>query len=246
MGGHEWENYFNTLAAQSCVALAGFFLLGGVSLFQSGRQFPPGEMALRETMSGRHRWTLTLLGIFVIGVIGLGVPLAVAAILTAAALPILRLASKEDLLRNVPWGVLLMACGVTVLVGVVEESGGMALFSGGLAVAGPDYVTGVMGFVTGLVSVYSSSSGVVIPAFMPSVPGIVERLGDTDPLMLAYSINVGSHLVDVSPLSALGALCLAAVPSEEDRRIVFRKVMAWGLSMTVVGGLICQLFFGYR
>jgi hypothetical protein len=64
--------------------------------------------------------------------------------------------------------------------------------------------------------------------------------------MIAYSINVGSHLVDVSPLSTLGALCLAAAAPQEDRRRLFRQLMAWGWSMAVVGAVVCQLFFGYR
>jgi len=49
--------------------------------------------------------------------------------------------------------------------------------------------------------------------------------------------------VDVSPLSTLGALCLAAAPPEEDRRALFHKLMAWGWSMALVGAIVCQLFF---
>ena len=70
-------------------------------------------------------------------------------------------------------------------------------------------VTGVMGFVTGLISVYSSSSGVVLPAFMPTIPGLIREIGGGNPMAIASSVNVGAHLVDVSPLSTLGALCIA-------------------------------------
>ena len=70
--------------------------------------------------------------------------------------------------------------------------------------------------------------------------------GTSDPLMIAYSINVGSHLVDVSPLSTLGALCLAAAPPSEDRQRLFRQLMAWGWSMVIVGAIVCQAFFGFR
>jgi hypothetical protein len=49
----------------------------------------------------------------------------------------------------------------------------------------------------------------------------------------------------VSPLSTLGALCPAAAPTE-DRRLLFRKLMAWGWSMALVGAVVCQLLFGYR
>ena len=69
----------------------------------------------------------------------------------------------------------------------------------------------MIAFVTGLISTYSSTSGVVLPTFLPTVPGLVRELGGGDPLAIALSINVGASLVDVSPLSTLGALCVAAV-----------------------------------
>ena len=106
----------------------------------------------------------------------------------------------------------------------------------------------MIAFVTGLVSVYSSTSGVVLPAFLPSVPGLVEKLGGGDPLAIASSILVGGHLVDVSPLSTIGALCVAGAGPGEDRRSLFNRVLAWGLSMSVVGAVICsaRLFGGSR
>ena len=74
--------------------------------------------------------------------------------------------------------------------------------------------------------------------------GIIEKLGGGDPLAIASSINVGGHLVDVSPLSTVGALCLASAPTSVDSRLLFNKLMAWGASMVVVGTVVCWLFFG--
>ena len=53
----------------------------------------------------------------------------------------------------------------------------------------------------------------------------------------------GGHLVDLSPLSTIGALCLAALPPTTDARKVFNQLLAWGLSMTVVGAVICWVLF---
>ena len=55
-------------------------------------------------------------------------------------------------------------------------------------------------------------------------------------------MNIGGHLVDVSPLSTIGALCLAGAPGDESRAL-FNKLLAWGLSMCVVGALLCYLVF---
>jgi len=104
-------------------------------------------------------------------------------------------------------------------------------------------VTAVVAFVTGVVSVYSSTSGVVLPAFLPTVPGLVERLGDLNPIAVASAMNVGSHLVDLSPLSTTGALCMAGVPAGVDSQGLFNKLLWWGLSMTVIGAVVCWLMF---
>jgi hypothetical protein len=76
------------------------------------------------------------------------------------------------------------------------------------------------------------------------VPGLVTRLGGGDPLAIALSINVGASMVDVSPLSTLGALCVAAVSDPAASRDLFRKLLLWGLAMSVVGAILCQLFAG--
>ena len=100
-----------------------------------------------------------------------------------------------------------------------------------------------MAFVAGVISSYSSTSGVVLPAFLPTVSGLVERLGGGDPLEIALSINIGAALVDVSPLSTIGALCIAAVPpGAADTKDLFRKMLLWGFSMALYGAMFCQLF----
>ena len=82
-----------------------------------------------------------------------------------------------------------------------------------------------------------------MPAFLPTSTALAEKVGG-DPLAVALSINVGSSLVDVSPLSTIGALCVAAVPDPEMARALFRRMMIWGLSMIVVGAVLSQLFAG--
>jgi hypothetical protein len=85
---------------------------------------------------------------------------------------------------------------------------------------------------------------VVLPAFLPTVPSLVEKVGGGDLLAVALSINVGSAMVDVSPLSTLGALCVATVADPADARTLFRQLLFWGLSMSVVAALLCQFLVG--
>jgi hypothetical protein len=97
-----------------------------------------------------------------------------------------------------------------------------------------------------MISTYSSTSGVVYPAFLPAVPGLVQKLGGGDPLQVALSINVGAAIVDVSPLSTIGALCIAGLPDGAgDTKKLFRQLLMWGFSMTIAGALFCQLFIRF-
>jgi Mg2+/citrate symporter len=137
-----------------------------------------------------------------------------------------------------------MVTGVTVLIALLEKTEGMDVFTGLVVkLSSPHTVAPVVAFITGLVSVYSSTSGVVLPAFLPVVPNLAQRLGGVDPLSIAWSMNVGSSLVDLSPLSTVGALCIAAAPEGTDTKRLFHSLLAWGLSMTVAGAALAWLMF---
>lgn len=243
--GHEWSTYLNNVAAQALVAFAGYLIFGGWRLFR----FTYAGSDTNETTSSsfdRRNWiTILVIALLLLGVLFLGMNVGMGAFAGAVVLSALRVADHDEAIKKMPWGVILMVSGVTVLIALLEKTQGLDLFTSLLAHwATPGTITGFIAFVTGLVSVYSSTSGVVLPAFLPTIPGLIERLGGGDPVAIASAINVGGHLVDVSPLSTIGALCIAAVvPGTEDTRRLFNRLLAWGLSMTVVGAVACYLLF---
>jgi di/tricarboxylate transporter len=137
-----------------------------------------------------------------------------------------------------------MVCGVTVLTSLLDKTGGLDRFAQIISrVSTPQTVTGVFAFVSGVLSVYSSTSGVVLPAMLPAVPKLIEQLGGGDPFAVACSAAVTGHLVDSSPLSTIGALCIASAPATENRERLFNQMLAWGLSMAVVGAVASYLLF---
>ena len=246
----EWPVFFNNFLAEGFVGLTGYFLLGGYKLFsrRASKVAVRLDEALIET-EGPFEWnqklTLGLIAAMVVSVAVFKIDVGMAAITAAAIMTLCRAADEEQAVKTMPWNVILMVSGVTVLISILEKKGGMDLFTSILARFSTETsVTGVMGFVTGLISVYSSSSGVVLPAFIPPIPLLIEKIGGGDPMAIASSVNVGAHLVDVSPLSTLGALCIANAAVSEDRKALFNKLMIWGLSMSVIGALVCWVFFG--
>jgi Na+/H+ antiporter NhaD/arsenite permease-like protein len=244
-GGHEWITYRNNLLAHAVIAFTGYFVLGGWRLFRARYDDGAAAATPEERFDGSNWITVTVIGALIVSVIALNINIGMGAFAGAAILALLRTADHAEAIRKMPWTVIVMVCGVTVLIGLLERTQGIDLFTGLLArIATRDTVTAVVAFLTGVISVYSSTSGVVLPAFLPTVPGLMERLGASDPFAIASSMNVGGHLVDVSPLSTIGALCLASAPPGAEAKDLFNKLLAWGLSMTVVGALTCWLLFG--
>ncbi len=256
LGGFETETYLNNLMAHVVVTFAAYFLFGGWRLFT--RKTPPvAEMAQSdqagarlekpivevEPFEAKHWLTIAVLATLVVSVIWFRTHVGLAALTGAAFLSLVSAANEKEAIKKMPWSVILMVCGVTVLIGVLSAVRGIDLFTDMLArIATPGTVTFVIAFVTGAVSVYSSTSGVVLPAFLPTVPGLAARL-NADPMAIASSMNVGGHLVDLSPLSTIGALCIAALTNEADGKKLFNQLLAWGLSMMLVGATICWILF---
>ena len=244
LGGHAFATYRNNLLVHIVVALTGYFVLGGWRLFRKTYTGPADDTPEAAKLEPTHWITLGVIGCLIISVLFLHVDVGMGAFAGATVLAALRLADHKEAIRKMPWPVIMMVCGVTVLISMLEKTQGLDLFTAMLArFATRDTITGYIAFVTGMISVYSSTSGVVLPAFLPTIPGLVQRLGGGDPVAIASAINIGGHLVDVSPLSTIGALCIAAIPATEDPRALFNKLLAWGLSMTVVGGVVCYLLF---
>jgi di/tricarboxylate transporter len=247
--GFEWQFYIDNFMANAAIAVVGYVLFGGWRLFRehtAGAAPPSMPQAAEDGFALRHRVTLAVLAALLVSVIGFDANVGMAAFAGGGILVLGGFSDESDAIKKMPWGVIMMVSGVTVLTSLLEETGGSELFTNLVAeISGPRSVTGIIAFITGVISVYSSTSGVVLPAFLPIAAGLADQVG-ADVMAVASSIIVGGHLVDTSPLSTIGALALASADSGEDRRGLFNKGLAWGLSMAVVGAVFCLVYFGLR
>jgi Na+/H+ antiporter NhaD/arsenite permease-like protein len=241
--GHEWKVFAANFLAHVLVAGAAYVMFGGLKLLNAERTTQNAQQV--APMGRRHWTTLAITAVWMLATVWLKTNIGLAAFAAGTLLILLGAADDKDVIPRIPLDIILMVTGVTMLIGVLEKTGGMDLFTGMIGrVAGPSTINGVIAFVTGIISTYSSTSGVVLPAFLPMVPGLVREAGGGDPLAVAISINVGSALVDVSPLSTLGALCVATVADRAASRDLFRRLLLWGFSMAIVGAILCALFAG--
>ena len=258
-----WKIHFNSEVAQGFVNIGGFFVMGGWAWMkaQKGAELDIDELAPKpEPFNKAQITTLLLVAILIILVVVPGLPgikgtlpktitnmlsnVGSISFVLSIVLMLTGYGDSKAAVKVMPWGVIMMVCGVSVLIDVMDKAGGLnALVSVIGSVSGPVTVNFWVSFVPAVISAYSSSSGVVMPMFLPMTPGLVEITGG-NAIGIISAINVGSHLVDTSPLSTLGALCIASAGDHEDKGKLFRKLLVWGLAMSVVSGIVCFLFFG--
>jgi Na+/H+ antiporter NhaD/arsenite permease-like protein len=244
LAGHAGYSFAMNLLVNGLVAGAGYLLLRG------WRTVAPRNDAIDPAETSgfyaepRHWLTLAAIAAVIVAAAVFGAHVGFAALAAATLLTLLGAGEEPRVLREIPWGVILMVCGMSVLVALCEKTGAVTVISRWIAgCATPGTLTAWLAGLAGLVSVFSSTSGVVLPTFLPTVPEVIRQTGQepTTALLLAAAtaINVGSNVVDVSSVSTIGALCVAACPDEEMRRVLYRQGLAWGLAMTVVGAVAC-------
>lgn len=264
-----WKIHMNSEIAQLAGNVGGFFLLGGWAwvVNQRNSTLSIDVIAPKPEPFNKHQWmTIGCIGLLVILVIlpglaitkdlfsptimnlignGKSANVGAIAFLLSTVLLIANAGDSKAAVKSIPWSVIIMVGGMGILINVMDKAGGLnALVSLIAAISNPVSVNGILALVTGIISAYSSSSGVVMPMFLPLVPGLIDQLGGGNAISMISSINVGSHMVDTSPLSLFGAVCIACAAESEDKGKLFRQLLIWGFSMSVVGAVICYVFFG--
>lgn len=240
--GHEGKVWFANFISHVLVSAIAYLWLARKITVQSSEVMPEAEA--EPTMTRSQIVTIILILAWIIGVLVFKLNVGLSAFAAVTLLILLRTTDETDSMKRVPWGVIVMVSGVSLLIALLEKTGGMEQFIALIdKVASPTTINGSIAFITGAISTYSSTSGVVLPSFLPISAKLAQQIGG-DPLSIALSINVGSSLVDVSPLSTLGALCIATVKDATESKTLFGQLLIWGLTMTIVGALFCQLFIG--
>lgn len=148
----------------------------------------------------------------VVMVLGFEVNAGLAAFLAAGAIQLFRVADEKKAIAGIPWGTLILVCGVNVLMNVVITLGGIDLLSNGLAsIMTPGTATPIIGLTAGVMSWFSSTSGVVMPTLIPTIGNIIDTVGGgVQASALVSAIVTTAHTAGCSPISTGGALALAA------------------------------------
>lgn len=167
----------------------------------------------------------------------------VAVILSVIAL-LFKLADEKTVLAKVPWNTLVMICGVGMLIEIAVRAGTIELLAGWIGESIPQFfVPVVITIVAGIMSLFSSTLGVVAPALFPIVPMLSAASG-ISPAVLFTCIIMGSQSTGgISPFSSGGSLALGSCTTEEERNELFSKLLF--VATPTVFGVIVVISFIY-
>src|SRR5439155_9930243 len=121
VGGHEGKVWLANFAAHLLVATAGYFLFGGARLKSAEAVAAVGD-AGREAgaLSGRQRFTAGMILAWIVGVVVFKLNLGLSAFAAVTLLLVFRAAEETVAFKRVPWSVIIMVSGVTVLIALLE------------------------------------------------------------------------------------------------------------------------------
>ncbi|MBQ3135836.1 MAG: hypothetical protein IJB75_08550 [Oscillospiraceae bacterium] len=190
----------------------------------------------------------TLLGIVIVAVVStvFGVNVGLISFAVSVVLTLFKAADEGAALKKVPWSTLIMITGVGILISLVTELGGIALLSKWLqALASPKTAAAIMGVLAGVMSWFSSASGVVMPTLFPAGAEMAANMPGVDAMSVVVAVGIGSHMAAMSPVSSCGGLTLAAYSSgnvtAEDRNKMFLQLFLLSATGVLFGGLLALL-----
>jgi di/tricarboxylate transporter len=219
--------YWNNILAMTSFSLLVFLVLGGLRL--KGDHI---EIGLNGRFDRKQVITLLTITILVIWVITTGVNVGFAAFTLSGLLLVFKAADQDKALLGVPWSTILLISGTAVLIQVINALGGVDLLTEFLAsLMNKTTAVPILSLLSGVMSIFSSAVGVVMPTLIPTTVSLSDELGGVlSPAVLTITIAVASHIVTMSPFSTMGALALASSPATIDKKKLLKGlfIMAFG------------------
>ncbi len=228
--------FINSIIAQTVYFVVIYFVLGGYKMKSDI------VLSVKDTASFNKNQKITLVGIaaLVIGVLVFNLNVGLLSFTIGLALLLLKVANERKSIAAIPWSTLILITGVNVLMKLVIELGGIDLLAAGLAsIMTPGTAPSLLGLTGGIMSWFSSTSGVVMPTLIPTVNGIMENVGgNVSALALISAITNTAHVAGTSPISTGGSLGLASYvqtshASDEEQRKLFVQMF-----LVAIGGVL--------
>jgi di/tricarboxylate transporter len=145
----------------------------------------------------------------------------IAIILSIVAI-VLKLGDQKTALSNVSWNIIILVSGVSMLVSIASKLGVIDKLTQMVGASESKVAVAIMiAGIAGVMSVFSSTIGVVVPTLYPIVKGLAATSG-LSPVYLFIIILVGSLSTGISPVSTTGGLSLGCCQENETANYMFK------------------------
>lgn len=238
--GIDMPYFYNSLMAETIWAAILYLALGGHKL--------KTQKILKQSdlpAFNRDQW-ITMAGVIAMVLIVLVTKANVGliAFLIGAALLLLKVADERKSITCIPWGTLILVCGVGVLMNLAIKLKGIELLAKFLSTLMTENTASfIIGLTAGIMSWFSSTSGVVMPTLIPTVASLQNAVGNVSALDLVSAITNSAHTAGTSPASTGGALAMAAyaanahITPEQQNKLFIQMFIVAACGVVVVSAL---------
>ena len=202
------------------VSLANFICAIILYIFLKGYKIKIDVKVTNENLKFNKEQKISLVSLLflIVVVVGFQYDVGLVSFFLSVILILLKVGDEKAAIKKIPWGVLILISGVSVLMNVTKTMGGIDLLADILSSMMNDKTApSIIGLTAGLMSWFSSANGVVFPTLIPTVSKIVTVIGgNISAIELIIAIVGGATVAGISPLSTGGSLILAAYSQETD------------------------------
>ncbi|MEV8329312.1 SLC13 family permease [Streptomyces niveus] len=228
-----------------CVII--FLLFGGRQLLgriatSGGKGADDGATAPASLRLDLPR-ALTLLGLLslVAGALFFDLDVGLMALTISVVLTLAAPKSAKGAVDKCAWSTVLLVCGIVTYVSQMERLGTIDWLGERVAsIDAPLLGALLICLIGAVVSAFASTTGMLGALIPLAVPFLLT--GQVGAVGLITALAISASIVDASPFSTSGALVTANTPPDQ-RDLVFRRLMAWGLGIAVVGPLVTWCLF---
>ena len=201
----------------------------------------PSEVEERLELNASR--AMTLLGIVgsAVAAFVFGLDIGVVTLTVAVVLSLVPGAASKAAVGQIAWPTILLITGIVTYVGLMQRIGTIDWLGTQVAGIGVPLLSAlVICFIGAAVSAFASTTGILAALIPLAVPFL--QTGQIGAVGLIIALALSSSIVDSSPFSTSGALCVANSP-EDQRDFVYRRLLQWGMSMIVVAPLVTWAIF---
>ena len=181
---------------------------------------------------------ISLLGLGV-GALFFGLDVGFSAFVVAVLLSLVNPRGVKGAISQIAWPTVLLVCGIVTYVSLMEHLGAIDYLGENVAAVGTAIVAAlVICYIGGVVSAFASTTGILGALIPLAVP--ILRTSGVSAAGLITALAISASVVDSSPFSTSGSLVVANAP-EEQRELVFRRLIQWGFTMVALGPLVTWL-----